>query len=1417
MRVETFLSGIYPTGDYMKKFAIIGINDTNLINVMEDYNILYKEMTSLDSDVLGSVDVVVTSQAFFMLYWEELKIYKASTYVVIEDNTLSNQDILFEKGATDLLFMPLSKSQIVRRMALDTVEGIQKRFEIIQEVAGIGVWEMDYVENQFFASTTLNKIFDLPVNQILHYEDLNKFIHPEDLEYVMSYCEKKMSLHTSYEITYKIVTAKSRIKYVQRSTEFHFEEDRLLSACGTIRDVSEEMEISEAIKELSERMALAAEAAEIGVWDYDISSGDLIWDLHMFKLHDLKIDTQMLDLSDWLKHMAPDERYNFEESMIEAIKTSQKVDVQYKIANGEKTRYLHATATIVEENMKAIRLIGVCYDVTERVLHEENLKSINESLEQRVKERTFELEKAILNNKIAQARLDTTLSAANVGFWEWYVDLDKSYENEQWFNMLGYSSKEFGVQLEPFYGLMHPEDKDHMLAVLDEVAAGNIHTIQEEFRLHHKDGRWIWIMARGKIIEYEQSGKAKTVSGVHINISTIKESEKQLKLLSAAITTSPITVIITEEDGSISYVNPAFEKTSGYAFEEVKGHTCSILKSGFHDRKFYETLWETIRSKKQWRGEFLNKKKNGDLYWESASITPMLSHDGSIYAYIAVKEDITEKREHENEIIVRNKRLTRQQWMLQNLTRSEELTSSDINVAIRLITEAVTNALEISMCSVLLFGEMDTLLSCKDHYNRVEDQHMICDSLRHKDFSNYFFDILAGSQVTMAKQQVSNAYEDMRLYLENQNIYASLHFPIWLRGHVVGVVLAGHEIDDRSWLSDEISFIRSISDLITITMETNERLKAQDRAEEAAKVKSDFLANMSHEIRTPMNAIIGLSHLVMKTKLSKVQYDYMNKINEASNHLLILINDILDFSKVEAGMIQLETISFSLSSVLINLQNMMEPKLQEKSLSFQINVSDKTPDYLNGDPYRLSQILINLVSNAIKFTSEGSVSIFVNRVYSDFNNDEIVMLQFDIQDTGAGMSEATMDKLFESFVQGDSSISRTHGGTGLGLSICKQLVDLFHGEISVESSIGHGSTFTFTANFALDTKEHYEANRLERMNATNHYDETVNHHVVLAEDNEINQEIILEILKVLKISVVCVNNGKELIEYMEKGDQIDLILMDIQMPELNGYETSKIIRSKKMTQHIPIIALSADTIHDIKDQVLSSGMNDFVGKPIEEAILLEKVRKWLAIESHSLAESIPGLNMALGLKYCNRNIKLYQQILRKVVINHHHDIEMISKLILKRDEAAKRYLHSLKGILKNIGAEKLAEEVAVIETALKTDNWHQREALDDLQGHFDALRSAIEDYLISIELQENEDDKVRDDVRLKQVLQQLMKPLKSGSINEIRYLQKEMDEIAVPDEIAVACQQMQTAIKKYKFDAAQVIVASLIEDLGGTI
>ena len=535
-------------------------------------------------------------------------------------------------------------------------------------------------------------------------------------------------------------------------------------------------------------------------------------------------------------------------------------------------------------------------------------------------------------------------------------------------------------------------------------------------------------------------------------INTIKrvgreiENEKRLqnvgnslKDLATILEQSPITVVITDIEGKIEYVNPKFTDITGYSYEEAIGKNPRFLKSGKMDTKEYADMWDTIREGNVWSGEFLNKRKDGSLYWERASISPLRNADGEIIRFVAMKEDI--------------------------------------------------------------------------------------------------------SMIKKAEQELVRAKEDAVL---------------------------------------------------------------------ANKAKSIFLANMSHEIRTPMNGIIGFLQLLEASNLTDEQKDFVEGIKISGETLLSVINDILDISKIESGKIELEKISFDLSQIIKKATVPFRVKADEKDIYLNVDMPEDVPSLI-GDPTRLVQVITNLLSNAMKFTDDGGVDV---KVDADELDEKNIKVLFKIIDTGIGMDEVALERIFAPFMQADDSTTRKYGGTGLGLAICKSIVELMGGNIRVESKVGEGTCFSFEIELQKEKKSDLEDGFTDKINNAEDEVGEKNLHsqkqidstkILLVEDNAVNVKFFTKLLATKGLTCDVALNGKEAVERF-KENSYDIIFMDCQMPVMDGYEATRQIRKlEEGKDHVTIVAMTAYAMQGDEEVCKEAGMDDYLSKPVDIKTVMEKI------------------------------------------------------------------------------------------------------------------------------------------------------------------------------------------------------------------
>ncbi|SEH09043.1 PAS domain S-box protein [Candidatus Venteria ishoeyi] len=639
--------------------------------------------------------------------------------------------------------------------------------------------------------------------------------------------------------------------------------------------------------------------------------------------------------------------------------------------------------------------------------------------------------------------------------------------------------------------------------------------------------------------------------GVILDLTEQKEKERELRKHFRAVEDCPVGIVITTPDSLIDYVNPAYQRISGYLEEELLGCNIRLIQSGNVPQQCYQELHKKLKDGQTYEGEFFNRRKDGGGFWARNFISPVRDDHGEIVHFVAISEDISEQK----------------------------------NAEIALL----------------------------------------------------------------------NHQENLETLVKEQTLDLSL---------------------------------------------------AKEAAESANQAKSRFLANMSHEIRTPMNAIIGMTKLVLDTKLDTEQYKLLRTVLRSAHSLLLLLNEILDLSKLEGGKMHFEHIVFHLPQLLEETIAVLATTAHHKNLHLAYEIATEVPVCVKGDPHRLRQILINLAGNAIKFTEHGSVCIRVSLAAPG-------RCVFAVTDTGIGIAPKRLDTIFDSFTQADSSTARRFGGSGLGTTICKQIVEQMGGHIRVESKLGQGSTFCFEIPLAVAEGVSDCYKQVTTPQETYRAKQSL--YILLAED--IEENVMLADIRLRKAGhwLRVTTNGHKAVQAFQE-ESFDIILMDIQMPEMDGYEATRAIRSIEYKQggHVPIIAMTASIQESDQKLCMAAWMDDFTGKPVDFDELFARMEQLtgtdveypqedtatIAKQHTATLPVLPGIDTVKALKTW-QDAEVYRKALTGFAQNHADDALQLNSLLAADDyDAAHQLLHALKGVASNLVLSPLTEHVQCLNARL---------------------------------------------------------------------------------------------------------------------
>ena len=740
-----------------------------------------------------------------------------------------------------------------------------------------------------------------------------------------------------------------------------------------------------------------------------------------------------------------------------------------------------------------------------------------------------------------------------------------------------------------------------------------------------------------------------------------QQTNEQLNTLLQVVEEIPNLLVVADERQKINWINKYVTTKTGYTLEDLAGKSLAgFLTDSVAGKQTQKEVADTLKSGDTFRGTLLHYTKNGVRFWNEVTITPVKNEEGKIAKYVFISTDVTDR-----------------------VYKNQELLYNELRWKFA-IEKSGDDYFEYNFENNRFFGSenLQSLLQL-NHSSFELDVTKLIGIVHPQDTEkavNAFFDLTAGSDNTFQ--------EEIRLLKKSGNF-------VWVNVRAT--------VTERDAKGNALHLIGTTSDISRIKETEQELLKAKARAEEISEYRSRFLATISHEIRTPLNGIIGLTNLMLLENKNKALSENLNTLSFSANHLRALINDVLDLSKIEAGKIDFTNNPFNLHETIEGIYKTFKPLSGEKNIALNSTIDSLVPEFVVGDKYRLTQVLNNLVNNAIKFTEKGKVEMSLSL---GAKTGKKATLKFSITDTGIGIEEKHPQIIFEDFMQADAAITAKYGGTGLGLAITKKLIEMQGGELQLQSQLNKGSCFSFTLTY--DIAQPQKNNPLHpNQNSATGQNKLEDVRILLAEDNLVNQKVAVSYFNHWQAQSDCAKNGNEALALFQKNSY-DLLIVDLYMPEMDGFETITEIRKLKNGKQVPIIALTASAEETTMQKALDCGANICLTKPFDAEPLLNEIKQLLyhrktakpvakkAVKQNETEFKHINLKRLEEASLGSKSFVL--EMIETIGQEVPPTLNECKKFLQKRDLAGlASSIHKLKNSLLLIGLDKLEPELKLIE------------------------------------------------------------------------------------------------------------------------
>ncbi|SPP63782.1 PAS domain S-box protein [Nitrospira lenta] len=1179
-----------------------------------------------------------------------------ATLTALQDRVATLEAILtVQEQAVDAQSSRLENNLAEAVRQRETLQKHSVRVETLSAASPVGLFEMDADGSCLYANAAWQTIAGLSLSETLG-AGWRRAIYEEDRAGVLAAWNQTAKADDDCALEFRMQRPDGTIRWVQaRSRPCRDDEGRVTSHIGTLEDITERALATTALRESQQRLDLAVQGSQTGIWDWEIRTNQVyfspIWKRQLgYDAHELQGRFE-----EWRDHLHPDDRTRAlatVESYLAGQASGFELECRLRHKDGSYRWMLARGICVRDEQGTPYRMVGSQIDITE---HKDALARPSET----DRRRTFAFE------------------SSGDGIWDWDAATDTVFFSDRWKTMLGYSPSDIGDTLDEWLSRVHPDDLPPLKADLHRHFRGEMPLYTHEHRVRCKDGSYKWLLNRSHAVARDAEGTPLRVVGTHSDVATrrlstdaLQESDEQF---SQSFHEAAIGMALVSTDGRWLQVNRALCDLVGYSREELEATTFQALTYPDDletDLGYVQQMLNGDIRTYQMEKRYLHK--SGHIVWVLLSVSLVRHADGTPRYFIAQIQDRSHRKRAEEQlrlvveaiptgILLINHHgaiqlINAQMEEMFGYSRNELIgqpmevliperfrsphpehqrryfsnpatrrmgagrdlyglrkDGSEFPVEIGLNPVQTSQGIDVmaSVADISLRKQMEsTRFQLQQAIDHAQDGIALFDDAGHFTYMNPAHAAIYGYAVgDLLGKNWTHLYPEEWAAMIGQMYLPILRSEGQWQGEVVGKKKSGDafHVDLSLTLLEkpgtaQQTILCTCRDISLRKQMELDLVAAKDAAEAGIRAKSEFLATMSHEIRTPMNGVLGMTDLLIDTTLTTEQREFVHTLRHSGESLMRIINDILDFSKIEAGKLTIETLPFDLRMTIEDTLDLLAPTAQAKHLELVGLIDAQAPNGVIGDPGRIRQILTNLIGNAIKFTDRGEVLVQVLKAEEEASS---VLLRFEIVDTGVGLTEEAKAKLFQSFTQADSSTARKYGGTGLGLAICKRLTELMGGQIGIQSYPGTGTCVWFTIRLRTQTNA-------PALPAPALVESLSGLRICLIDDNATNRSLLQYHACDWKMHYESAEDGPSALALIRRaaaaGTPFDLAILDMHMPGMDGLELGRTIRADANLNGTRLVLLTSLGRRGDAKLAQSAGFSGYLTKPVRKAHLYDCLR-----------------------------------------------------------------------------------------------------------------------------------------------------------------------------------------------------------------